>query len=100
MPRLIPSDAHVYGAFNLAYGIGSSVGPVVGGQVFIDFPAKETRADLYTTDVRSPQQGVAGCLPSCARTFGHEPHPRVLLHRREAAWEETVGSLEEEEAQF
>ncbi|TRM62992.1 major facilitator superfamily domain-containing protein [Schizophyllum amplum] len=26
--------AHVYGAFNLAYGIGSSVGPVVGGQMY------------------------------------------------------------------
>ncbi|KAF8665112.1 hypothetical protein AX16_000579 [Volvariella volvacea WC 439] len=26
--------AHVYAAFNLAYGIGSAVGPVVGGQMF------------------------------------------------------------------
>ncbi|TFK76705.1 MFS general substrate transporter [Pluteus cervinus] len=26
--------AHVYGAFNLVYGIGTSVGPVVGGQVY------------------------------------------------------------------
>ena len=52
------------------------------------------------TDVRPPHQGVAGSLPPRVGTFGHEPHPRVLLHRREAAWEETVGSLEEEEAQF
>ena len=34
------ADAHVYGAFNLAYGIGSSVGPVVGGQVFMTYFAK------------------------------------------------------------
>lgn len=27
-------DAHVYGAFNLAYGIGTTVGPVVGGQMY------------------------------------------------------------------
>ncbi|PBK85793.1 MFS general substrate transporter [Armillaria gallica] len=26
--------AHVYGAFNLAYGIGTTVGPVVGGQMY------------------------------------------------------------------
>ncbi|RDB29583.1 putative MFS-type transporter C18.02 [Hypsizygus marmoreus] len=26
--------AHVYGAFNLAYGIGSAVGPVAGGQIY------------------------------------------------------------------
>ncbi|KAF9015431.1 MFS general substrate transporter [Cyathus striatus] len=26
--------AHVYGAFNLAYGIGNAVGPVVGGQLY------------------------------------------------------------------
>ncbi|PPQ67427.1 hypothetical protein CVT25_006006 [Psilocybe cyanescens] len=25
--------AHVYGAFNLAYGIGTSIGPILGGQV-------------------------------------------------------------------
>ncbi|KAF8887788.1 major facilitator superfamily domain-containing protein [Infundibulicybe gibba] len=26
--------AHVYGVFNLAYGVGSSVGPIVGGQIY------------------------------------------------------------------
>ncbi|KAK0237153.1 major facilitator superfamily domain-containing protein [Armillaria nabsnona] len=26
--------AHVYGAFNLAYGLGTTVGPVVGGQMY------------------------------------------------------------------
>lgn len=26
--------AHVYGAFNLAYGVGSTVGPIIGGQVY------------------------------------------------------------------
>ncbi|TFK40896.1 major facilitator superfamily domain-containing protein [Crucibulum laeve] len=26
--------AHVYGAFNIAYGIGTSVGPIVGGQMY------------------------------------------------------------------
>ncbi|KII94400.1 hypothetical protein PLICRDRAFT_154030 [Plicaturopsis crispa FD-325 SS-3] len=26
--------AHVYGAFNLAYGIGNAVGPIVGGQMY------------------------------------------------------------------
>ncbi|KAF5377253.1 hypothetical protein D9615_006365 [Tricholomella constricta] len=26
--------AHVYGAFNIAYGIGSAVGPIIGGQVY------------------------------------------------------------------
>ncbi|KAI0047648.1 MFS general substrate transporter [Auriscalpium vulgare] len=26
--------AHIYGAFNLAYGVGSSVGPLIGGQIF------------------------------------------------------------------
>ncbi|KAH7914452.1 major facilitator superfamily domain-containing protein [Hygrophoropsis aurantiaca] len=26
--------AHVYGAFNLAFGIGTAVGPVVGGQIY------------------------------------------------------------------
>ncbi|KAK0189482.1 MFS general substrate transporter [Armillaria mellea] len=29
-----PFYAHVYGAFNLAYGIGTTVGPVVGGQMY------------------------------------------------------------------
>ncbi|TFK57595.1 MFS general substrate transporter [Heliocybe sulcata] len=26
--------AHVYGAFNLAYGVGSAVGPLIGGQIY------------------------------------------------------------------
>lgn len=26
-------DAHVYGAFNLAFGLGSALGPVIGGPV-------------------------------------------------------------------
>ncbi|KAI0033742.1 major facilitator superfamily domain-containing protein [Vararia minispora EC-137] len=26
--------AHVYGAFNLAYGIGSAIGPIIGGQIY------------------------------------------------------------------
>ncbi|KAK7468483.1 hypothetical protein VKT23_002990 [Stygiomarasmius scandens] len=26
--------AHVYAAFNLAYGIGSAIGPIIGGQIF------------------------------------------------------------------
>ncbi|TFY70057.1 hypothetical protein EVJ58_g23 [Rhodofomes roseus] len=26
--------AHVYGAFNIAYGIGSAVGPIIGGQLY------------------------------------------------------------------
>ncbi|GLB36542.1 putative MFS general substrate transporter [Lyophyllum shimeji] len=26
--------AHVYGAFNVAYGVGSAVGPLVGGQIY------------------------------------------------------------------
>jgi DHA1 family solute carrier family 18 vesicular amine transporter 1/2 len=26
--------AHVYGVFNLAYGLGNAVGPVIGGQVY------------------------------------------------------------------
>ncbi|KAI0063212.1 MFS general substrate transporter [Artomyces pyxidatus] len=26
--------AHVYGAFNLAYGIGAALGPLIGGQIF------------------------------------------------------------------
>ncbi|KAF9255915.1 hypothetical protein L218DRAFT_262391 [Marasmius fiardii PR-910] len=26
--------AHVYGAFNIAYGLGGSVGPIIGGQIF------------------------------------------------------------------
>ncbi|KAI0078476.1 MFS general substrate transporter [Panus rudis PR-1116 ss-1] len=26
--------AHVYGAFNLAYGIGSALGPILGGQIY------------------------------------------------------------------
>ncbi|CCM06336.1 uncharacterized protein FIBRA_08590 [Fibroporia radiculosa] len=26
--------AHVYGAFNLAYGLGSAVGPIIGGQMY------------------------------------------------------------------
>jgi MFS family permease len=32
--NLLPTDAHVYGAFNLAYGIGSACGPLVGGQIY------------------------------------------------------------------
>ncbi|KAJ4485521.1 MFS general substrate transporter [Lentinula aciculospora] len=28
--------AHVYAAFNFAYGIGSSVGPIVGGQIYYE----------------------------------------------------------------
>ncbi|ETW87640.1 major facilitator superfamily, partial [Heterobasidion irregulare TC 32-1] len=28
------SYAHVYGAYNLAYGIGSSIGPIVGGRIY------------------------------------------------------------------
>ena len=96
--NLTSPDAHVYGAFNLAYGIGSSVGPVVGGQVFIIPPSTKSHTDSHT-DVRPPQQGMAGCLPPRARTLGHEPHPRILLHRGEAAREETVGPLEEEGAQ-
>lgn len=26
--------AHVYGAFNIAYGVGSALGPVIGGQIY------------------------------------------------------------------
>ncbi|KAH9486666.1 MFS-type transporter ppzB [Psilocybe cubensis] len=26
--------AHVYGAFNLVYGVGTSIGPIVGGQIY------------------------------------------------------------------
>jgi DHA1 family solute carrier family 18 vesicular amine transporter 1/2 len=26
--------AHVYGAFNLIYGVGSAIGPVLGGQMY------------------------------------------------------------------
>ncbi|EPQ61048.1 MFS general substrate transporter [Gloeophyllum trabeum ATCC 11539] len=26
--------AHVYGAFNIAYGIGSAIGPLIGGQIY------------------------------------------------------------------
>lgn len=26
-------DAHVYGAFNLAFGLGSAIGPIIGGPV-------------------------------------------------------------------
>jgi len=26
--------AHVYGAFNLAYGVGSALGPIIGGQIY------------------------------------------------------------------
>ncbi|KAJ7630485.1 MFS general substrate transporter [Roridomyces roridus] len=28
------SDGHVYGAFNLVYGIGTSLGPILGGQIY------------------------------------------------------------------
>ncbi|KAJ8473714.1 hypothetical protein ONZ51_g7690 [Trametes cubensis] len=28
------TDGHVYGAFNVAYGLGSAIGPVIGGQLY------------------------------------------------------------------
>jgi len=31
---LIVSDAHLYAAYNLAYGTGSTIGPIVGGQMY------------------------------------------------------------------
>jgi hypothetical protein len=42
------ADAHVYGAFNLAYGIGSALGPIVGGQVCV--PTIDGRLESHSSN--------------------------------------------------
>ncbi|KAG1716792.1 hypothetical protein ID866_390 [Astraeus odoratus] len=40
--------AHVYGAFNLAFGIGTALGPIVGGQIYDHVPHGWTALCLIT----------------------------------------------------
>ncbi|KAE9409352.1 MFS general substrate transporter [Gymnopus androsaceus JB14] len=64
--------AHVYAAFNLAYGIGSAAGPIVGGQIY------------YQVEKGWTALCFAGGWSTRCRTF-----ISVFLHRRRACFRQT-----------
>ncbi|KAF8973801.1 major facilitator superfamily domain-containing protein [Flammula alnicola] len=67
----IQPDGHVYGAFNLAYGIGTSIGPIVGGQIYDHLRRGWMALCLLATGL------LAFCFVLAICFVGNDP----LLHR-------------------
>ncbi|KAL6300266.1 major facilitator superfamily domain-containing protein [Sparassis latifolia] len=53
--------AHVYGAFNLAYGIGSALGPLIGGQIYEHVKHGWTTIWLLATGLAVVSMALAFC---------------------------------------
>ncbi|KAL0950624.1 hypothetical protein HGRIS_007416 [Hohenbuehelia grisea] len=60
--------AHVYGAFNLVYGIGSAVGPIIGGQVYDHIPSRG-----WTAICSIVTGSLLLCSPFAVRFTGDRP---------------------------
>jgi len=59
--------AHVYGAFNLAYAVGTTIGPTIGGQIYNNVKAGWTVLCSVSTGL------IAMCLALAIRFTGDDP---------------------------
>ncbi|KAJ7596783.1 major facilitator superfamily domain-containing protein [Mycena floridula] len=81
--------AHIYGAFNLAFGVGTSVGPILGGQIYEH--VNVTRGWLAICLLATTL--LAACVPGIAIYLGEDPLLKKLLRfrrRTSSAAEEKV----------
>ncbi|KAI0072812.1 MFS general substrate transporter [Panus rudis PR-1116 ss-1] len=84
--------AHVYGAFNLSYGVGSALGPIIGGQIYDNISKGWLAICLIVIGL------VVLCSFLCGCFTGTKPLLRRILERRSRSQLNTTVTQQTEES--